>query len=88
MLGRLGGDASKLLPKNSSLSVTSLGGSVFNADNSAPQAVAASLSGNTMSWSKSASNDVVGYRVYDVTRRFSNTRFIDSQFRWTQCKCS
>ncbi|MGM9946278.1 MAG: transglycosylase domain-containing protein [Lysinibacillus sp.] len=67
MLGRLGGDPSKLLPNNSSLSVTSLGGSVFNADSAAPQAVAASLSGNTMSWSKSASNDVVGYRVYDVT---------------------
>lgn len=67
MLGRLGGDASKLLPKNSSLSVSSLGGSVFEADSSAPQAVTASLSGNTMSWSKSASNDVVGYRVYDVT---------------------
>lgn len=67
MLGRLGGDASKLLPRNSSLSVTSLGGSVFNADSAAPQAVAASLSGNTVSWSKSASNDVVGYRVYDVT---------------------
>ena len=67
MLGRLGGDPAKLLPKNSSLSVTSLGGSVFNADSSAPQAVAASLSGSTMSWAKSASNDVVGYRVYDIT---------------------
>ena len=67
MLGRLGGNPSKLLPKNSSLSVTSLSGSVFNADSVAPQAVAASLSGSTMSWSKSASNDVVGYRVYDVT---------------------
>lgn len=67
MLGRLGGNAAKLLPNNSSLSVTSLGGSVFNADSAAPQAVSASLSGSTMSWSKSASNDVVGYRVYDVT---------------------
>ncbi|WP_431027541.1 transglycosylase domain-containing protein [Lysinibacillus sp. LZ02] len=67
MLGRLGGDPSKLLPNNSSLGTSSLSGNTFNADSSAPEAVAASLAGNTMNWSKSASNDVVGYRVYNVT---------------------
>lgn len=67
MLGRLGGDASKLLPNNSSLSVTALSGATFNADGAPPAAVSASLSGNTLSWSKSGSNDVVGYRVYNVT---------------------
>lgn len=67
MLGRLGGDPSKLLPNNSSLSVSALSGGKFNADGSPPAAVSASLSGNTLSWSKSGSNDVVGYRVYNVT---------------------
>ena len=67
MLGRLGGDASKLLPNKSSLSVSSLSAGSFNADGSPPAAVSASLSGNALSWSKSGSNDVVGYRVYNVT---------------------
>ncbi|MGN7114612.1 transglycosylase domain-containing protein [Lysinibacillus odysseyi] len=67
MLGRLGGDASKLLPNNSSLSVTALSGATFNADGAPPAAVSASLNGNTLSWTKSGSNDVVGYRVYNVT---------------------
>ena len=67
MLGRLGGDATKLLPKNSSLTVSGLSGAKFEADGSAPAAVSASISGSTMSRSASGSNDVVGYRVYDVT---------------------
>lgn len=67
MLGRLGGDPSKLLPNNSSLSATALSGAAFNADGAPPAAVSASLNGSTLSWSKSGSNDVVGYRVYNVT---------------------
>ncbi len=67
MLGRLGGDPSKLLPNHSSLGSTRLSGSVFNADGAAPAAVTATLNGSTMSWSRSGSGDVIGYRVYDVT---------------------
>ena len=67
MLGIAKGDASKLLPNKSSLSTSSLSAGTFNADGSPPAAVSASLSGNTLSWSKSGSNDVVGYRVYNVT---------------------
>ena len=67
MLGSLGGDPAKLFPKNSSLSVTGMGGSVFEADNVPPAAVTASISEGKMTWTPSGSNDVVGYRVYDVT---------------------
>lgn len=63
MLGRLGGDPSKLLPSRSGKVVSS---ARFNADNNAPAAVSASLQGNTLVWSKSSSNDVIGYRVYNV----------------------
>lgn len=64
MLGRLGGDPSKLWPGGTSNVVSS---AKFNADGSPPQAVTASNQGNTLTWSKSASNDVIGYRVYDIT---------------------
>lgn len=67
MLGRLGGDPAKLLPNNSSLGTGRLSGSAFNADGAAPAAVTTSLQGSAMSWSKSGSSDVVGYRVYNVT---------------------
>ncbi|TSI03086.1 transglycosylase domain-containing protein [Lysinibacillus sp. BW-2-10] len=62
MLGRLGGDASKLLNSSKVISSTA-----FNADGSPPQAVAASVEGNAITWSKSGSNDVIGYRVYDIS---------------------
>ncbi|MDN4493698.1 transglycosylase domain-containing protein [Ureibacillus aquaedulcis] len=64
ILGRLGGDPSKLWPGGTSNVVSS---AKFNADGSPPQAVTASHQGNAMTWSKSASNDVIGYRVYDIT---------------------
>jgi len=64
MLGRLGGDASKLLPGGTARVAST---ATFNADGNSPQAVSASLQGSTITWSKSASNDVVGYRVYDIT---------------------
>jgi len=66
MLGRLGGNPASLLPKNSSLSNSSVSAVDFPADSSAPAAVTASIHGNTLSWSGS-SNDVVGYRIYNVT---------------------
>ena len=65
MLGRLGGDASKLLPYRQGRSVVS--GARFDADNVAPAAVTANIDGTLLSWSKSDSNDVIGYRVYNIT---------------------
>ena len=65
MLGRLGGDASKLLSFSSGNGVST--GAEFAADGVAPSAVSATLSNGILSWSKSASNDVVGYRVYNVS---------------------
>lgn len=64
MLGRFGGDATKLFPNNSSWASNVVSGNVFNADNAAPGSVSLTLSGNSMSWSNSGSNDVVGYYVY------------------------
>lgn len=66
MLGPLGGDPSRLVPKGSTLS--SGGAAVsFPVNGVAPAAPSASISGNTLSWSRSASNDVVGYRIYNVS---------------------
>lgn len=65
MLGPLGGNPSSLLPKNSSLSQSTVAAGDFPADGSAPVAVTATLNGNTLSWT-SSSNDVVGYRIYNV----------------------
>lgn len=66
MLGRLGGNPASLLPKNSTLSNSSVSAVDFPADGSPPAAVSASVNGSTLSWSES-SNDVVGYRIYNVT---------------------
>lgn len=63
MMAPFGGDASKLFPGNSRFS-SIVAGSTFNADSSTPSGVRASISGNTISWTNSGSNDVVGYRVY------------------------
>ena len=66
MLGPLGGDPSRLVPKGSTLA--SGGAAVsFPVNGVAPAAPSASISGNTLSWSRSASNDVVGYRIYNVS---------------------
>lgn len=67
MLGRLGGDPSRLLPRYSWLSNRVVSAATFNPDSSAPAGVSVSLSGNTLSWTPSNSNDVVGYRVLNVT---------------------
>lgn len=66
-LAPLGGDPAKLIPKNSSLSISAMGGGEFTPQEGAPASVQASLSDTTMTWSQSGSNDVVGYRVYDLT---------------------
>ncbi|PSL31081.1 penicillin-binding protein [Planomicrobium soli] len=63
MLAPYGGDASKLFPGSSRYS-TVVAGAKFNVDGVAPAGVSAALSGNTLTWSNSSSNDVVGYRVY------------------------
>lgn len=65
MLGKLGGDASKLLPFSSGTGVVS--GAIFSADSIAPTAVQASVSNSVLSWTASPSNDVVGYRVYSMS---------------------
>lgn len=64
MLGRLGGDASKLFPSKSNFSDRVVSEDVFEADGASPGPVGATLSGKILTWSKSPSNDVVGYRVF------------------------
>lgn len=63
MLAPVGGDASKLFPGSSRFSNV-VSSSKLNYAAGAPGGVQASLNGNTLSWSNSASNDVVGYRVF------------------------
>ena len=72
MLGRFGGNASKLLPKNSAFSGNVVSEDTFNADGNSPAPVTASVSGNTLSWSNSSSNDVVGYFVYQGGTRIGS----------------
>lgn len=66
MLGKFGGNASKLFPAKSSFGGNVVSEEVFNADGSAPAAVSAVMSNGTITWSNSTSGDVVGYRVYEV----------------------
>ncbi|RNF40815.1 transglycosylase domain-containing protein [Planococcus salinus] len=63
MLAPFGGDASKLLSGSSRFSSV-VSASNLNHDGVAPAGVGVSLNGRTLTWSNSASNDVVGYRVY------------------------
>lgn len=81
MLGRLGGNPSSLLPKNSSLSNSAVAAVDFPATGGAPAAVTASLSGNRLSWT-SSSNDVVGYRIYNVSN--GGSTFVNSVHESTQ----
>lgn len=66
MLGKFGGNASKLFPAKSAFGGNVVSEEVFNADGSAPAAVSAAMSNGTITWSNSTSGDVVGYRVYEV----------------------
>jgi len=65
MLGPLGGDSSKLFPSNSVFASNIVSGAKFPAEGGAPAGVQTSLNGSTMSWGASASNDVIGYYVYN-----------------------
>lgn len=65
MLGRLGGNASRLLP-NANISDDIVATNTFEPDGAPPSAVSTTITGNTLSWTNSGSNDVVGYRVYSV----------------------
>ncbi|MGE6488138.1 transglycosylase domain-containing protein [Paenisporosarcina sp. NPDC076898] len=64
MFGNIKGEASKLFPQDSSFANRVVSEDTFEADGASPGSVSASLSGSTLSWSKSPSNDVVGYRVF------------------------
>ncbi|MDN3439613.1 transglycosylase domain-containing protein [Planococcus sp. APC 3900] len=63
IMAPFGGDASKLFPGNSKFSSV-VSGAAFKADGAAPSGVKAAINGNTITWTDSPSNDVVGYRVY------------------------
>lgn len=64
MFGRIKGDPSKLFPQNSGFANRVVSEDTFEADGASPNGVTASLSGSSLSWSNSGSNDVVGYRVF------------------------
>ena len=66
MLGKFGGNASKLFPTKSAFGGNVVSEEVFNADGSPPAAVTATMTDGTITWSSSTSIDVVGYRVYEV----------------------
>ncbi|MEK5037879.1 transglycosylase domain-containing protein [Sporosarcina sp. FSL K6-3457] len=65
MLGPWKGDASKLFPSNSAFSSSIVSSAIFEADDIAPAPVQLTLDGITATWSDSASNDVIGYYVYE-----------------------
>ena len=72
MLGKLGGNPATLLRGIGTIgSITNDSGASFQQDTSAPAAVAASANGTTITWTKSTSNDVVGYRIYNVSNGYS-----------------
>lgn len=66
MLGKFGGNASKLFPTKSAFGGNVVSEEVFNADGSPPAGVTATMTNGTITWSNSSSADVVGYRVYEV----------------------
>lgn len=70
MFGNIKGDATKLFPISSSFADRVVSEDTFEADGASPGPVSAAISGNSLSWSKSPSNDVVGYRVF---QRSGNT---------------
>ena len=74
MLGPLRGDASKLFPMNSAFASQVVSGAIFNADDVAPASVNATLNGSTLTWSQSASNDVVGYYIYENGAKIGTIR--------------
>ena len=71
MLAPFGGDAGKLFPGSSRFSNV-VSSAKFDADSAAPAPVGTSINGRTITWSDSASNDVVGYRVFRNGSRVSS----------------
>ena len=67
VLGRLGGDATKLLRGIGTIADSNNEGGGLVEDDVPPSAVTASVNGNSIVWNRSSSNDVVGYRIYTVT---------------------
>lgn len=67
MLGKRGGDVAKLLRGIGTIAGSSNEGDGYIVDSVAPNVVGASVSGYSITWGKSSSNDVVGYRVYNIT---------------------
>lgn len=66
MLGKHGGDPAKLLRGIST--IANDGENVdIKIDNVAPATVTTSVTGTKLTWTKSPSKDVVGYRVYNIT---------------------
>ncbi|KXH87166.1 transglycosylase domain-containing protein [Sporosarcina sp. HYO08] len=74
MLGPWKGNPARLFPANSRFSTHVVSGSVFNADSAPPAAVSVAVNGATMTWGHSASNDVIGYYVYEGGRKIATIR--------------
>ena len=74
MLGPWKGDASKLFSSKSGFSSGVVSGAIFDADASNPAAVNVVLDGSSISWSNSASTDVIGYYVYRDGARIGTVR--------------
>lgn len=71
MLGRFGGNASKLFPENSGFASNVVSEDVFNADGAAPSGVSAAVADSVMTWTNSGSADVVGYYIYQGDTRIA-----------------
>lgn len=67
VLGKLGGDATKLLRGISTIADSDDENGGLVEDSVPPKAVTVNLSGNSLVWNRSSSNDVVGYRIYTIT---------------------
>lgn len=74
ILSPLGGNPAYLFPENSSFAQNVVAEKLFKADNVPPAAVQATLTDRTLTWNKSASNDVIGYYVYDGNTRVATIR--------------
>lgn len=74
MLGRLGGNPAKLLAGQGGYSANAVSGGTFPADNVPPAPVSVSRNGSAISWTASASNDVIGYYVYQNGARIGTVR--------------
>ena len=66
MFGKSGGDSTKLLRGISAIANSNADVN-FESDLTPPAAPVATGKGNTLTWVKSTSKDVVGYRIYSVT---------------------